>query len=396
MQPFTGVKVIDLTHILAGPFCTYQLAVLGADVIKVEAPAASDSARVSSYSTEYFNTRKLSTSYLAQGANKKAITLNLKSAEGRDLLKRLASDADVFVENFTAGTIEKLGLGYEDIAEVNPRIVYCSLTGFGQDGPKRGHPAYDNVIQALSGLMANIGSPDTGPLMSSAPILDYATGIMGSYAIACALLQRARTGAGQRIDVSMVDASLMLMSSVVSHFLNAGIVPEPQGNVGTVPTYSCYETRAGLLMIGASNGPQIARLWEALGISPALFGGRDLVNDREANALARSIIGEKLRERTADEWASLLVSADVPAERVMGVEEALAHPQLQGRPVLQRIHHPDLGREVKLPVAAFAFAHGGPALVSPPPSHGEHTDEILAGLGIAPAEITRLRRDGVV
>ena len=265
MQAFEGIRVLDMTHVLAGPFSTYQLAVLGADVIKIE-PVGNPDMNRDVGAVDSLNDAGMGTHFQSQGANKRAMSLNLKSGKGREIFKALARDADVIVENFRAGALERLGLGYADLCAVKPDIIYCSITGFGQTGPKRGHGAFDNVIQAWSGMMTATGHPDQPPVMVGPPVADYGTGAQAAFAIASALLRRERTGEGQRIDVSMLDSALAMMACWV---LNASLTGEPPSRSANgrtfVAAYGCYEASDTRLMIGAATGRQNARLWRALG-----------------------------------------------------------------------------------------------------------------------------------
>jgi crotonobetainyl-CoA:carnitine CoA-transferase CaiB-like acyl-CoA transferase len=396
MKPFAGIRVLDLTHVLAGPFSAYQLAIMGADVIKIEAPDQPDVARPVG-NVQHLNRKGMGTSFLTQNSNKRAITLNLKTNEGRAIFRELASKSDVIVENYRAGAIEALGLGYDDIVKLNSSIIYCSMTGFGQTGPKRGHTAYDNVIQAISGLMTTSGHPgSTSPLKVGPPILDYFCGTMAALAISSALFQRARTGRGQRIDVSMMDAAIMLMAWTVTDFLNGGGMPQLWGNGSDNAGYACYETKDGLLMVGAEAPNQQRRMWSLLG-RPDLATDKtfeEVLSKREEHG---RILSQILRTRTADEWASLFHAAGLPAERVRTLEQALRHEQLQHRKVLHHLGDVEaLGQEITVPVTAFQFAHDGPEVTSPPPFHGQHTEEVLQEMGRQDAEIHALRRDGVV
>src|SRR5205814_1621825 len=228
-RPFEGIRVIDVTHVLAGPFATYQLAVLGADVIKVEHPDEPDQSRESGTDKD-LNRRNLGTSYLTQASNKRSITLDLKKTGDRDILKKLAASADAFVENYRPGAMEALGLGYEALAALNPRLIYASFSAFGQTGPRREQTAYDHVIQATSGIMAMTGTPDVHPIKIGSPAIDYATGMTGGFALSAALFQRERTGKGQRIDMAMLDVAMILMSSHLTGYLRNGVHPRPSGN----------------------------------------------------------------------------------------------------------------------------------------------------------------------
>ncbi|MGH6953103.1 MAG: CaiB/BaiF CoA transferase family protein [Alphaproteobacteria bacterium] len=396
MQPFEGVKVIDMTHVLAGPFCAYQLAVMGADVIKVEAPDERDMSRDSGGAVAALNRRHMGLGFMAQASNKRALTLNLKNEKGRLILKRLAAISDVLIENYRTGALARLGLGYGDLAKLNPRLIYCSMTGYGQNGPKAGHAAYDNVIQAISGLMDVNVLDGMEPLKVGPPVLDYGSGIMAAFAIASALYQRSRTDRGQHIDVSMFDSALLLMSSTVVDFLNGGGPTQRMGNDSAYSGYASYPTKDGLLMIGAWTPKQHARMWRALG-RPDLANGTGYEEMEARKEQESSVLRQILKARTADEWETLLNAAGVPAERVRTLEDALAHPQLKHRSVLHTHKDvPGAGGPLTVPVAAFGYAHGGPAVRTPPPRHGAHTDEVLAELGFDGEAIAGLRREGVV
>lgn len=396
MQPFSGVKVLDLTHVLAGPFCTYQLSVMGADVIKIEPPKEPDMVRPAG-GVAAFNKEGLGTSFLAQNANKRAITLDIKTAKGQAILKRMVATADVMVENYRAGALTKLGLGYDDMAKINPRLIYCSMTGFGQKGPKGGETAYDNVIQAISGLMTLSGEKGAKPMKVGPAMLDYGSGTMAAYAISCALFQRTRTGKGQHIDSAMFDSTIMLMASTVADYMNGGGMPELTGNDSPNAGYACYDTKGGLLVIGAYTPSQHKRLWKALG-KPAMGDNLGALTDIDAAHDAHAeTLGELLKAKTADEWVKILRKAGLPAERVLRLDEAMSHEQLKHRGVFHTIKKmPGLGQDITVPVAAFTYAHGGPSIRSAPPKFGEHTDEVLGGLGYGADDIAALRKEGVV
>jgi crotonobetainyl-CoA:carnitine CoA-transferase CaiB-like acyl-CoA transferase len=265
MRPFEGVRVIDVTHVLAGPFAAYQLAVLGADVIKVDDPNDPDQSR-SSGSDKELNRRQMGTGFLTQASNKRAITLNLKTERGREILKKLVATADVFVENYRPGAFEALGLGYAELSKINPRLIYASFSAFGQEGPRGQQTAYDHVIQATSGIMAMTGTKDVHPVKFGSPAIDYATGMTGAFALSAALFQRERTGKGQRIDMAMLDVAMILMSSHLTAYLRNGAHPKPHGNHHPHATNGAFATKDGtLVMLGASNVRQQKRLWIALG-----------------------------------------------------------------------------------------------------------------------------------
>src|SRR6202030_4325698 len=262
-RPFEGIRVIDVTHVLAGPFAAYQLAVLGADVIKVEHPDDPDQSRGGG-TDKALNRAQLGTSFLAQGSNKRAITLDLKTEHDREVLKKLVATADVFVENYRPGALDALGLGYEALSAINPRLIYASFSAFGDSGPHRERTAYDHVIQATSGIMAMTGTPAISPVMFGAPAIDYATGTTGAFALSAALFQRERTGRGQRIDMAMLDVAMILMSSHLTGYLRNGVHPKPHGNRHPHATNGAFAAKSGLVMLGASNLRQQRRIWTVL------------------------------------------------------------------------------------------------------------------------------------
>lgn len=394
-RPFEGIRVIDVTHVLAGPFAAYQLGLLGADVIKVEHPDDPDQSRASG-SDLALNDANMGTYFLTQGANKRSLTLDLKTAAGQQILKRLVAGADVLVENYRPGAFAALGLGYEALAAINPKLVYCSISAFGQGGPRGKQTAYDHVIQATSGIMAATGTPEVNPIKFGAPAIDYATGTMAAFALAAALFQRERSGRGQRIDLAMLDVAMMLQASHVAGYLRTGHGAKPSGNKHLHATNSAYATRDGLVMLGASNLRQQKRLWAALerpDMAKADNAARNAQRDEEEAVLSAIML-----TRTADEWETFLQARHVPAARVRTMVEALADPHLETRGVVHRFEAgaPGVDGAFGVPVAAFRLAHGGPQVDSPPPRLGEDTDAVLAELGYGAADIAALRRDRVV
>jgi crotonobetainyl-CoA:carnitine CoA-transferase CaiB-like acyl-CoA transferase len=373
MRPIEGIRVIDVTHVLAGPFAAYQLGVLGADVIKVDDPNDPDQSR-SSGTDKALNYAQMGTGFLTQASNKRAITLDLKTERGREILKKLVATADVFVENYRPGAFDALGLGYDDLSKINPRLIYASFSAFGQKGPRGNQTAYDHVIQATSGIMAMTGTKDVHPVKFGSPAIDYATGMTGAFALSAALYQREKTGKGQRIDMAMLDVAMILMSSLLTGYLRNGTHPKPHGNRHPHATNGAFETKQGLVMLGASNLRQQKRLWTLLG-RPEMIKQTNKERDAD-HAREVAMLSEIMRTRTADEWEQFLQANHVPAARVRTMGEALADPQMASRGVIHR--HQGVGGigDFGVPLAAFKFAHDGPRIDAPPPALGQHNEEI--------------------
>lgn len=387
MRPFEGIRVIDLTHVFAGPFCTFQLAMLGADVIKVEGPDHPDMVRIEG-GDDRLNAAGMGASFQSQNAGKRAIALDLKTSRGQAVMRRLIETADVLVLNYAGGAAERMGVSPAAAQAINPKLIHCTLTGYGRTGPKANHPAYDNVIQAFSGLMAGNGTPDTGPVRIGPAVVDYGTGAQAALAVSAALFQRERTGLGQVIDVAMVDAALMLMAASVTDTVATGAPPARTGNINpSYPAYRTYDTAGGLLMVGAFTNAQHADLYEFLGETDRAAEVRaetrlDLIARLQEDSL---MLQRHFLTRTADAWEEDLNAAHIPAARVRDLVEALQEPQLRSRLVMQP-HSGGAESLAELPVAAFGYASDGPSLTRPVPLPGQHTEEILEELGMRGGE----------
>ena len=398
-QALSGIRVLDLTNVLAGPLCAYQLALLGAEVIKVEVPKSGDLARQLGADAG-LNAGGMGTSFLAQNSGKKSITVNLKSEAGKAVLRRLANTADVLVENFRPGVMDRLGLGYAELRAMNPALVYCAVSGFGQTGPMKDAPAYDQIIQGLSGMMSVTGAECCAPLRAGYPVADSVGGITAAFAIAAALVGRLRTGEGCAIDVSMLDSAMISMGWVVSNYLLAGEVPRPIGNDNfTAAPSGTFRTGDGLINIAANKQEQFEALAHAVGredlVRDARFAERE---GRKRNRAALTAqLESALKKRTAAEWEAMLNRAGVPAGRVLSVAEALEAPQIRHRELLQRFESaPGVNRPVVVARAGFKMSSGNPGVAAPPPRLGEHTEEILEAIGYSAPEIGELRRAGAI
>lgn len=397
--PLADIRILDMTNVLAGPFCCYQLAQLGADVIKVETPGTGDLARQLGADPE-LNTRLMGASFLAQNAGKRSVTINLKSDAGKAVFLRLVATADAVIENFRPGVMDRLGLGYAALKAVTPDLVYCAISGFGQDGPLRDNPAYDQIVQGLSGVMSVTGDKASAPMRVGYPVADTFGGITAAFAVAAALFRRERDGAGEKIDVSMLEATLVSMGWAVSNWLIAGVQPEPMGNDNmTASPSGTFRTGDGLLNIAANKQEQFVTLCRLVG-RPDLaedrrFAGRE---DRKLHRAALTVeIEAALATRSAAAWAALMNQQGVPAGAVLSVPEVLAHPQVEARELIRHFHAvPGVDRGVSVVRAGFRLASGDPEPRTPPPVLGADSETILAELGYAPADIARLRAGGAI
>ncbi len=394
--PLHGVRILDLTNVLAGPFACQQLAHLGAEVIKVEAVGRGDLARNLGADPD-LSARGMGISFLAQNAGKASLTLNLKDPRGKEILKTLVQGADVLVENYRPGVMDRLGVGCDTLRAVNPHLIYCAITGFGQDGPWADRPAYDQIIQGISGVMSITGDADSAPLRVGYPLADTIGGLTAAMAI-CAALQAGNRGAF--IDVSMLESVLATMGWVVSNHLIGGVPPAPQGNENPTSAPSgAFQCADGLINIAANKDEQWFALARHLGrddlLNQTAYATRE---DRKTNRLRlRAELETVLTTRSAEVWAEELNAIGVPAGAVMFVPDVLNHPQVSDRAFIKRFDTvPGIDRPVDIVTVGTLYNGQRPAVRTPPPELGQNSSTILESLGYSDDTIVTLRKEGVI
>jgi len=395
-KPFAGVRILDFTRYVAGPFGTYQLALLGADVIKIE-PKAGDDMRQSQVSKEWA-AKGLGPSFMGINSNKRSLTLDLQKPKAVEIVKRLVKTADVVWENFRPGIMERFGIGYETLKAINPRLIYCAVSGFGQNGPERGTAAFDGKLQAMSGIMSITGHEDKGPTRAGFALCDTIGAMTAAFAVASALYQRTVTGEGQFVDVSMLDAALSFLSGQVAEYTVTGHIHRQFGNLSSTGkvTGNRFKAGEGDLMLAVMTERQFANLMKGLGREDALADPRfaDWPSRKANEPALRAIIEDALASDSAKSWEQRLTAMDVPCAGIWSISEIVHHPQLAHRDVLQKVKS-DEG-ELILVGSGFRLAHGGGSIDRPPPKIGEHNAEILAEAGYDAAEIAALAAEGVV
>jgi crotonobetainyl-CoA:carnitine CoA-transferase CaiB-like acyl-CoA transferase len=402
IRPLDGLRVLDISRALAGPFCTMMLGDLGADVIKVERPGRGDESRSwgppfvgvpnDSYPGE-------STYYLAANRSKRSLTVNLKSPEGQEIIKRLAAVSDVLVENYLTGSLDKMGLGYEQLHELNPRLVYCSISGYGRSGPYAGKGGYDFILQAEGGIMGITGPVEGPPFRVGVSIIDITTGMFASTAILAALRARDVSGEGQLLDLSLLDSSAAILANVASNYLIGGVEPRRMGNAHfNIAPYEVYRARDRWLTLGALN----QRQWENLCTvvdrqeiiaDPLFASNQDRVENRASLA---EVLNEAFAARDAREWIEELHQVGIPSGVINTIADVFNHPQAQERELKIEIEHPTAG-VLSFPGYPYKFSETPAQARRPPPLLGEHTDEVLSELlEYSPEELLELHKRGAI
>ncbi len=402
MQSLQGLRILDLTRALAGPFCTMMLGDLGADVIKVERPDTGDDSRgwgPPFVGSPYGPYPGESAYFIAANRNKRSLTANLKSAEGQDILRRLAGLSDVLVENFVTGTLEEMGLGYEALHRLNPRLVYCSVSGYGRTGPYADRPGYDFIIQAESGLMSITGPEDGPPYRLGIPIIDITAGMFAATAILAALRARDLTGEGQLVDVSLLDTAVALLTNVGSNYLVGGAQPRRLGNAHpSIAPYEAFRARDRWFALAAANERQWSLLCDAIGRpelkqDPRFAANRDRVTHRPE---LRALLKETFATRDAAEWLADIQAAGLPCGPINTVPDVFNHPQAQARGLALEADHPSAG-QVQLAGFPYKLSDTPAQVRRPPPLLGQHTEEVLTELlGYSAKDVAALREQGIM
>ena len=395
-RPFEGVKILDFTQVFAGPLASYQLSVLGADVIKVERPGGEDMRGTARGKDG--PPRRANPGWIAINANKRNIALDLKQPKAVEVIKRVARDMDVVMENFRPGVMDRLGIGYDTLREINPRLIYCCVSGFGREGPLSGEPSYDGKIQALSGIMSVTGHEGSGPLRAGFAVCDATAGMTAAFGVACALFQRTHTGKGQLVDVAMLDSALVMQAPGVADFTIANREHPPYGNraISGRPTADLFPVKDGHLLLAVNNEKQFECLMRTIGREDLLDDERfsdwsaRLTNE---DALQKIIV-DVFADADAPTWEARLVAGGVPCAQINTVGQAVNHEQLDHREFIQEVDGPE--GPIRIGTTGFQLEHGNARLERGFAEVGEHADAVLGDAGFTSSEIADLRSAGVI
>jgi crotonobetainyl-CoA:carnitine CoA-transferase CaiB-like acyl-CoA transferase len=395
MQPLEGLRVIDLSRILAGPYCSMILGDLGAEIIKIEKPDSGDDTR--SWGPPFIKGE--SAYFICLNRNKKSLTLDLQAPKGVEILKKLVTISDVLIENFSPGTMERFGIGYDILKDLNPRLIYCSITGFGPDGPYRNKTGYDMVISAIGGLMSITGEEDGPPVKVGVAITDVITGIFAQGAIMTALYVRDRTGRGQKIDLSLLESQVASLVNAASSYLISGNIPKRWGTAHeSIVPYQAFKAKDKYFTIGVGNDKLWIRFCNVIGRAELAEDPRFATNPLRVKNRKEliKILEEIFKEKVAEEWLTLLEKEAIPCGPINTIDEVFKDPQVLHREMLVEIEHPKAGL-IKMVGIPVKYSDTKPAIRLPPPVLGEHTQEILQGLlGYSSREIQELRSQGVI
>jgi CoA:oxalate CoA-transferase len=397
MNMLDGIRVLDLTNVLSGPFATLHLALLGAEVIKIENPKGGDLARALGCRPD-LNKQQMGTSFLAQNANKKSVTLNLKEQEGKEIFRRLVTTADVVVENFRPDVMQRLGLGYAELSAINPRLIYCAISGFGADGPDALKPAYDQIIQGLSGEMAINGDERLHPLRAGFPVCDTVGGLNAAFAVMAALYHREHTGEGQFIDVALLDSIMPLMGWVAANLLIGKQQPVLMGNDNfTAAPSGVFRTKDGYINIAANKQEQWEAVADVLGVPELKTDPRFQERDtrKKNRKLLTPLLEERLMQCETAVWVKRLNENDVPSGEILELGDALSQPQVRHRGTIAAVACEGIG-ELPLFNLTAKFSRTPGAITGPPPRLSAHTEEVLSQLGYGRDAVASLRQRGVI
>jgi len=402
MRPLENIRILDITRALAGPYCTMMLGDLGADVIKVERPGMGDETRgwgPPFVGEPYGPYPGESAYFIAANRNKRSVTVNIQSDEGKEIIRKLASISDVLVENYRTGDLDRLGLGYNDLHSLYPKLIYCSVSGYGRTGPYADRPGYDAILQGEGGMMSITGPVDGPPSRAGIPIIDITSGMFASTAILAALRARDLTGEGQLVDISLFDSHVALLTNVASNYLVGGKAPSRLGNAhpNLVP-YDAFSARDGWFIVGVANDKQWGQLCDLLArpewkTEGSFTTNRDRVTNRDVLVAE---LNQIFSQRDVNDWLADLAKAGLPCGRINSIPEVFSHPQALAREMTLESEHPSAGT-VRVPGFPYKFSQTPAEILRPPPMLGEHTEEVLTGLlNYSVEDISTLRDKGAI